>query len=331
MSQPSKPAAAYFKAAAKILRLQKTPSQPKGAKAKANVSANANAKEPSTPSTSCTSTDPSFQHSNGRRLSYTQCLNQYHCRSEHMESPLYTLQRRQHSTASTSPSHSKAAPSFTLTAHHYRRSKPPSVFSVTIHHSQHPTPSTLSSLSRSQSMPSRHKKRHQHQPNALPLDRQSDLWSSAFSSIIVAVVPTSPRTPSTHSLEAVARHPTRTSATDLGHRIRTQVPSNSDLSKPITHAAGKNDDSRALRSMSRTDSTVSVQSHHSEASTLSIAITANGLPSMDAMKDQVDKSLAADREAQLVENAHVGMPHVSFVDRRLIVEPCSATIETWVN
>jgi hypothetical protein len=52
---------------------------------------------------------------------------------------------------------------------------------------------------------------------------------------------------------------------------------------------------------------------------------------MDAMKDQVDRSLAADSEAQLVKNVHVGLPHVSFVDKRLIVEPCSATIETWIN
>ncbi|KAF9363059.1 hypothetical protein BGX34_004975 [Mortierella sp. NVP85] len=114
------------------------------------------------------------------------------------------------------------------------------------------------------------------------------------------MAPTTSRAPTTHHLEAVARHPTKMSAKDLNCRFRTH-------------------------------STMSVQSQLSEASTLSTAIANNGLPSMDAMKDQVDRSLAADSEAQLVENVHVGLPHVSFVDKRLIVEPCSATIETWVN
>ncbi|KAK3829398.1 MAG: hypothetical protein J3Q66DRAFT_395592 [Benniella sp.] len=323
MSQPSKSVAAYLKAAAKILRLQKMPSQPKGSKPKPKP------KEPSTiPSSSRTSMDPSFQHTNGRRLSYSQCLSQHHCRSEHLESPLYALQRRQNSTASsTPPNHSKAAPCALTAKHHYRRSGPPSVFSVTIHHSQYPSPSSAhASLARSQSMPTPYKKRYQHPPNALRLDRQSDLRSSVISSITVAVAPTTSRALTTHSLGAVARHPTKMSAKDLNCRVRTQVHSGS-----ISPTVCMSGDSRTLRSVSRTDSTMSVQSQLSEASTLSIAITANGLPSMDAMKDQVDRSLAADSEAQLVENMHVGLPHMSFVDRRLIVEPCSATIETWVN
>jgi len=274
--------------------------------------------------------NPSFQHTNGRRFSYSQCLSQYLGRSEHLESPLYALQHRQNSTASSTPSnHSRAAPCALTAKPHHRRPGPPRVFSVTIHHSQYPSPSAHASLARSQPMPTRYKKRHQHPPNALRLDRQSDLWPSAISSITVAVAPTTSSALTTHSLEAVVTHPTCTkmSAKDLNCRVRTQVHSGSH----ITHTVCIGADSMTLRSVSRTDSTMSVHSQLSEASTLSIAITTNGLPSMDAMKDQVDRSLAADSEAQLVKNVHVGLPHVSFVDKRLIVEPCSATIETWIN
>lgn len=53
---------------------------------------------------------------------------------------------------------------------------------------------------------------------------------------------------------------------------------------------------------------------------------------MDVMMDQVDRSIAADSQAQLVENAHVGLvAYVSVVDRNLLPEPCSAEIETWVS
>ncbi|KAG0366847.1 hypothetical protein BGZ54_004786 [Gamsiella multidivaricata] len=79
------------------------------------------------------------------------------------------------------------------------------------------------------------------------------------------------------------------------------------------------------------DSSMSIQSHQSESSMLSAAMTASGLPSMDMMMDHVDRRLALDSQAQLVDNAHVGMAHVSFVDKHLIAEPCSAAIETWVN
>lgn len=64
---------------------------------------------------------------------------------------------------------------------------------------------------------------------------------------------------------------------------------------------------------------------------LSAAMSASGLPSMDVMMDQVDRSIAADRQAQLVENAHVSVPHVTYVNRSMLVEPCSAKVETWVN
>lgn len=78
---------------------------------------------------------------------------------------------------------------------------------------------------------------------------------------------------------------------------------------------------------------MSIQSHHSEASLLSAVITASGLPSMDMMMDHVDRRVAADSQAQLVENAHVGLvsEQISVVDQDLIIEPCSARIETWVN
>ncbi|KAF9997912.1 hypothetical protein BGZ80_006905 [Entomortierella chlamydospora] len=84
--------------------------------------------------------------------------------------------------------------------------------------------------------------------------------------------------------------------------------------------------------MRLTDSSMSIQSQMSESSILSAVMTASGLPSMEVMKGQVDKSVAADSQAQLMENVHVGVvAHISFVDNRLIAEPCSAAIETWVN
>ncbi|KAF9123906.1 hypothetical protein BGW39_008603 [Mortierella sp. 14UC] len=79
------------------------------------------------------------------------------------------------------------------------------------------------------------------------------------------------------------------------------------------------------------DSSMSIQSQLSESSLLSAVISAGGLPSMDVMIDQIDRSIAADSQAQLVENAHVGLACVSVVDRNLLAEPCSAEIETWVS
>ncbi|KAF9136586.1 hypothetical protein BGX30_011047 [Mortierella sp. GBA39] len=80
------------------------------------------------------------------------------------------------------------------------------------------------------------------------------------------------------------------------------------------------------------DSRMSIESQQSESSLLSAVISAGGLPSMDVMMDQVDRSIAADSRAQLVENAHVGLvAYVSVVDRNLLPEPCSAEIETWVS
>ncbi|KAI8356044.1 hypothetical protein B0O80DRAFT_448577 [Mortierella sp. GBAus27b] len=341
MSQPSKPAASYLKAAAKMLRLQKTSSRSKG-KAKESPAT-------SPMSTTRSSTDPSFQHCNGRKLSYNQYLHHHY--REHLDSPLYALQRRQHSTASsTSSSHSKVAPSPThATKHQHRRSGPPSVFMLAAHHhhSQHngtPSSKTHTSLARSQSMPNRHRKRNLHHQAmmALPstLDQPLDIWPSAHSKIpTTAVAPTLPGTSITTT--------TGPRAMDSDHRVKKdQVHSTSDLnaSEPLISPTttttnddndndndNDNDDLRISRSVSRADSTASAQSHLSEVSMLSIAITAHGLPSMDAMKEQVDRRLAADSEAQLVENAHVNLPHVSFVDMRLIVEPCSAAIETWVN
>ncbi|KAF8977334.1 hypothetical protein BGZ46_007474 [Entomortierella lignicola] len=84
--------------------------------------------------------------------------------------------------------------------------------------------------------------------------------------------------------------------------------------------------------MPSTNSSMSIRSRMSESSILSAAMTASGLPSMEMMMSQVDKSVAEDCQAQLVENAHVGIvTHVSFVDNRLIAEPCSAAIEIWVS
>ncbi|KAF9142467.1 hypothetical protein BG015_000847 [Linnemannia schmuckeri] len=80
------------------------------------------------------------------------------------------------------------------------------------------------------------------------------------------------------------------------------------------------------------ESRMSIESQRSESSLLSAVISAGGLPSMDVMMDQVDRSIAADSQAQLVENAHVGqVAYISVVDRNLLPEPCSAEIEIWVS
>ncbi|KAG0249832.1 hypothetical protein BG011_008906 [Mortierella polycephala] len=76
---------------------------------------------------------------------------------------------------------------------------------------------------------------------------------------------------------------------------------------------------------------MSIESHLSESSLLSATLSAGGMPTIDDMMDILDQSIAADSQAKLVENAHVGLPHVLVVDRQLIAEPCSARIETWVE
>ncbi|KAG0051479.1 hypothetical protein BGZ83_003723 [Gryganskiella cystojenkinii] len=123
---------------------------------------------------------------------------------------------------------------------------------------------------------------------------------------------------------------------------RTQTPSSPRSpfrvsSRPIRSLTSSslvsNQSSTTTMTMTQVDSSsMSIQSHMSEASMLSAAMSASGLPSMDMMMDQVDKSIAADRRAQLVENAAVSVPHVTYVNRlSLMAEPCSAKVETWVN
>ncbi|KAF9957672.1 hypothetical protein BGZ70_009435 [Mortierella alpina] len=117
------------------------------------------------------------------------------------------------------------------------------------------------------------------------------------------------------------------------------TPASGTHSKPSrSHTHSSLNSSRSYGSvfstaMPLTESNMSIQSHHSEASLLSAVITASGLPSMDMMMDDVDRRVAADSQAQLVENAHVGLvcEQISVVDQDLIIEPCSARVETWVN
>ncbi|KAF9434263.1 hypothetical protein BGZ76_008309 [Entomortierella beljakovae] len=112
-------------------------------------------------------------------------------------------------------------------------------------------------------------------------------------------------------------------------RTSVMIPT---LTIPNRSSSNSSERSNSSTAMPLTGSNMSIQSQMSESSILSAAMVANGLPSVQVMKSQVDKSLEADTQAQLVENVHLGVvSHISFVDTRLIVEPCSAVIETWVN
>ncbi|KAF9298671.1 hypothetical protein BGZ88_005396 [Linnemannia elongata] len=123
--------------------------------------------------------------------------------------------------------------------------------------------------------------------------------------------------------KATGGSPTKTTATAPGSRPSRSF-TNSSLSS--------NTSSVLSTAMPLADSRMSIESQRSESSLLSAVISAGGLPSMDVMMDQVDRSIAADSQAQLVENAHVGLvAYVSVVDRNLLPEPCSAEIETWVS
>ncbi|KAF9097540.1 hypothetical protein BGX29_008050 [Mortierella sp. GBA35] len=211
MSQPSKPATAYFKAAVKVLRLQRTLSRSKSSKSKNSASP--------TNSIPCSPSTPTFQHCNGRRVSYNQFLQyqhhqqqhnqghhyKHHYRSESFDTPLYTLQRRCHTTTTTTATATTATTSSTGQHHiacspasishkhpckeviiyspalpssaapkHSRRSGSLATFPVfSIHRSQQPTASS-SSLSRSKSLPNRRWNRVSHQVVVVP--QHLDIW-----------------------------------------------------------------------------------------------------------------------------------------------------------
>ncbi|KAG0086136.1 hypothetical protein BGZ93_000272 [Podila epicladia] len=123
-------------------------------------------------------------------------------------------------------------------------------------------------------------------------------------------------------MKAHASRPPLSILTDVSSKSRSQTRS----------SLSQSDRSSVLSpTMPLADSNMSIQSHLSESSLLSAAMSASGLPSMDVMMDQVDKSIALDGCASLVENAHVGLAEVLVVDSHLIAEPCSATIETWIS
>ncbi|KAF8931117.1 hypothetical protein BGZ58_007809 [Dissophora ornata] len=415
MSQSSKPAtSSYFKAAAKVLRLQKAPNRAKATKAKESSATSVTA--PGTPTT------PTFQHGNGRRLSYNQYVHHHHqlqqhyhhhqhYRPEHYDTPLCTLQRHRSTSGNIPPAMGQYS---TVAANHkpmakdvcvysstmpansklYRRSGPPSMFpAITIHHSQTPSTSpaysTHTSLARSNSMPNRRWKRLSYQAASVHPTPQPDLWTTTPSmtpipgQVPIHATPSSPCGSVTTSRVGVNpspqadEHEGETGQSRVSNALTTQphsrVQSNgllagtadkSDIATVLDHStseftpdssstASQPEISRATAifgytrpwrshtsssnssvfstAMPLADSSMSIQSQLSESSMLSAAMTASGLPPMDVMRDQVDKSLAADSQALLVKNAHVGLAHVSFVDHQLIAEPCSAAIETWVN
>ncbi|KAF9550635.1 hypothetical protein EC957_011950 [Mortierella hygrophila] len=450
MSQPSKPATAYFNVAVKVLRLQRALSRSKSA-SKPKDSSSASSPANSTP---CTPTTPSFQHTNGRKVSYLQCHNNrnqndkhrhnhnhhqyHHYRSESFDTPLYTLQRKRH-TVSSSPSSSSSystghhSPSSSASLSHKhgvckevmllpsapnmhsRRSASPATFPVFSIQQQQQQKASVSSLSRSKSMPNRRWKRASHQVVVVPqhldawvaghappaayetnnvyLPRRSLSTKSRASSTInmTSPLPSPTSSPQHQDLEeketalsdtceggvqeevldrAFARIPnptvsdsgptsidaTTTAVTTLqrSNAIKATSPSQQNGDEQATGESLRNTTdttpgSRPSRSftssslsssassvfstaMPLADSRMSIESQRSESSLLSAVISAGGLPSMDVMMDQVDRSIAADSQAQLVENAHVGLVgYVSVVDRNLLPEPCSAEIETWVS
>lgn len=377
MTQPFKPAA-YLKAAAKILRLQRALSRSKGSKSKDSSSSSLNSI-----SVPCSPTTPSFQHSNGRRLSYSQhhyssqTLHHYHHNYEHHHDSIYTIQRRR--TANPQASSSTLKPDLILytsgpssTSKLTRRSGPPGPV-VTFHH-----PSPAPTLTRSKSMPLRRRKRVSYSYPVPPANSPSQPTSGPTNSE-TPCLPTHKRSScgtyaksyeaSTTSCETtVSSTDTAAGEHEVLDKEQQQKPGNlsttntTSTSRPtpmgaltsitpsrpplsiLTDLASKSLRSQTRSSLSQSDkssvfsttmpladSSMSIQSRLSESSLLSAAMSASGLPSMDVMMDQVDKSIAMDSWASLVENAHVGLAEVLVVDSHLIAEPCSATIETWVN
>ncbi|KAI1315897.1 hypothetical protein EDD11_000211 [Mortierella claussenii] len=129
------------------------------------------------------------------------------------------------------------------------------------------------------------------------------------------------------------RYTSFSSAKPTRSMTNTSLSSNSSHNSSLsTMSSVSSADSTAMRLVDSSMSIRSQMSSESSSTLLSAAIAASGLPSMDKMMDQVDRSIATDSQAQWVENVHVGLvAQVSFVDTQLIVEPCSATVETWVN
>ncbi|KAG9320459.1 hypothetical protein KVV02_004981 [Mortierella alpina] len=349
MSQPSKPTG-YLKAAAKALRLQRASSRPKGSTAK-EPSSTAGSSISSAP---CTPTRSSFQHSNGRRLSFNPCQYQHsfhshHYRPECYDSPVLTLQRRRNnstqnlmsiglSALSLASAKSSSASSIAASSKHGRRSGAPALFPiVTIHHLQS---GSSTCLSRSKSMPSssRRRKRASHQSIATLQQKETPAKSTwpddndAESGMHFSAEHGTSYMGSLGAVGPSSTPPTPAPGTGTQHKAET-------YSKPSrSHTHSSLNSSRSYGSifsttMPLTESNMSIQSHHSETSLLSAVITASGLPSMDVMMDHVDRRVAADCQAQLVENAHVGLvsDQISVVDQDLIIEPCSARVEMWVN
>ncbi|KAF8944721.1 hypothetical protein BGZ47_003787 [Haplosporangium gracile] len=450
MSQPSNPATAYFKAAVKVLRLQRALSRSKSASESKDSSSASPSPANSTP---CTTTTPSFQHTNGRKVSYLQYHNKHnhhhnhnhhphhsqshhgrHYRTESFDTPLYTLQRKRHTVSSSSPSsfsystghHSpSSAASFShkhgvckevislpsTSNKHSRRSASPATFPVfSIQQQQQQQKASTSSLSRSKSMPNRRWRRASHHVVVVPqhldiwvaglapaaayennnfcLPHQSLLVRSRASSIIsMSSLPSSPQhqdqeeketalsdtcergvqeevldrvfecipNPTVYDSGLTSIDATTTAVTTLqrsntiksaplqqggkeqvtggSSKKSTAIVPGSRPSRSFTSSSlSSNTSSVSSTAMPLADSRMSIESQRSESSLLSAVISAGGLPSMDVMMDQVDRSIAADGQAQLVENAHVGqVAYISVVDRNLLPEPCSAEIETWVS
>ncbi|ORZ07205.1 hypothetical protein BCR41DRAFT_360187, partial [Lobosporangium transversale] len=209
MSQPTKPTS-YLRVAAKILRTLNR-SNDKKSSTKPKDSTKTTSSSISESFTSTASTTSSFQHSNGRRLSYSHhhpASFQHHhqtYRTEKYDSPLYTLQRRrntdstlpapgtikaQHCTtaAKTTPKDVLSFPSPTRSmttvsaSKTCRQSGSPTIRPlINSHYDVQHTPTSFSpsasvssstSLSRSNSLPNYRRKQIPSQIATLPLSQQ---------------------------------------------------------------------------------------------------------------------------------------------------------------
>ncbi|KAG0287805.1 hypothetical protein BGZ96_008309 [Linnemannia gamsii] len=162
---------------------------------------------------------------------------------------------------------------------------------------------------------------------------ESDSGPTSIDATSTAGAATLQRSNAIKAASSQEQQPSTTTTGGFSKKLTGVVVPGSRPSRSFTGSSlSSNASSVFSTSMPLADSRMSIESQRSESSLLSAVISAGGLPSMDVMMDQVDRSIAADSQAQLVENAHVGqVAFVSVVDRNLLPVPCSAEIETWVS
>lgn len=167
----------------------------------------------------------------------------------------------------------------------------------------------------------------------IPNPTESDSGPTSIDAISTVGAATLQRSNAIKAAPSQEQQTTITTTGGLSRKATGVVVPGSRPSRSFTSSSlSSNASSVFSTAMPLADSRMSIESQRSESSLLSAVISAGGLPSMDVMMDQVDRSIAADSQAQLVENAHVGqVAFVSVVDRNLLPVPCSAEIETWVS